>query len=159
LDHCLEKRQVPTDVQKFRLRDQDSEQKIMLGLNLEGSLTRAKVNARKLLKEWQIFCTPNLQGGWDIYKEIVEVNGGQCLVFKNRMKMTVKKRGQEDSQEEMQKLFLVSGTSAADKALWEDFREMASGADMEPVIVGSEWLLMVAMTQDTDVWRDDWRLG
>ncbi len=66
---------------------------------------------------------------------------------------------QEDDDGEKQKLFLASGSSKDCEDLWKGFRDMARGANMEPVIVGSEWLLSVVMTQDVNVWREEWRFG
>jgi hypothetical protein len=164
LDHCLEKKELPSPTQqaKFRLVDKDAEKKIMYGTTLKDALTRAKQNDKKLLKDWQVFCTPKVQGGWETFKDIVEVNGGKCLLFRDKMKMTVTRRGGADESQdgdEMQKLFLVSGESREDKKLWDGFREMAAIARMEPVIVGSEWLLVIAMAQDIDLWREEWILG
>jgi hypothetical protein len=164
LDHCLQNKSIPTgkELEKFRLQDLSGEQTYLYGLKLQDALDRASLNNRKLLKDWQIFVTPNIQGGIEIYKDAVETNGGKCFVFKDRMKVQVSKRGgRGDTQDEsqQQRLFLVSGGGKADASLWKGFKDMAQGANMVPVIASSEWLLNVVMAQDVDVWKDEWQFS
>lgn len=66
----------------YLLRDKTTEQR--LGINLQESLARAKVNRRQLLKGATIYCTQSVHGGVETYKAIVEANGGVCLPFKPR---------------------------------------------------------------------------
>jgi hypothetical protein len=164
LDHCLSKKQLPSDAEKVTLRlvDQDNEAKFLPKKgSLERSLKFARENKRKLLKEWQIFCTEKVAGSWETYKDIVEVNGGTFFLFTGKSKMSLKKNGarSKSQDDEWQQLFLVSGTRPEEKALWEKFRKMAKDNRMEPVIVETDWLLGVAMGQDTEVWNPKWRIS
>jgi RTT107 (Regulator of Ty1 Transposition protein 107)-like protein len=158
LDHVLEQKGIP-DFDDYLFNDKDGESK--LDVDIEASLSRAQENNRKLLKGWQIFCTERIAGGFDTYKAIIEANGGSCLLFKNKTNMSISKRmlnteipaaNQDDDEN---RLYLISGNSKEEVALWEPFKKMAEKANMEPMIVKKEWLLAVAMNQ-TIAWRDEW---
>lgn len=150
LDHCLENKEVP-DLDEYELVDEEGEAKI--GFELAESIELAKENKRRLLKGWQIFVTEKITGGFQTYKDIIEVNGGTCCMFKAKTNMGVAKNkldGQSDEE-----LFLVSGMSTEERKLWEPFKAMARKAEMVPRIVRSDWLLNVTMAQKIH-WDDDW---
>jgi hypothetical protein len=158
LDYCIKNKKVP-DPSKYLLDDRESEER--LGFRLEEALNLAENHKHKLLDTWQIFCTDQIKGGFDTFKTIVEANGGACLRYQGRTQMTVKKRkpadGESQNDEMRESLYLLSGESPAERALWPKFNQMAQKADMVPVITKSDWLLNAAMSQDI-TWDDKWEL-
>jgi hypothetical protein len=157
LDECLEKKEM-VDHEDFILQDDEGEEKN--DVSLEESLERARVNDRKLLKGWQIFCTEKIRGGFDTYKGVVEINGGACYLFKSKTNMKLSKplpsKNQQNDEDDMtNRLFLISGNSKAEMDLWPQFQGMAEKADMDPMIVKADWILAVAMNQRT-LWKSEW---
>ena len=176
LDACIKNDTVP-DLKKHALHDGDGEER--MGFKLLHGLERARSNGHALLKGWQIFCTEKVKGGFETYKEIVRANGGICTLWKGRTTLQVSRRsfahivtaadgvGGEGAEEHPaaksqgddkgDTLYLVSGTSKEEVALWGKFRMQASKADMLPVIAKTDWVLAVAMQQRI-VWQDQWEL-
>ena len=162
LDYCLKNKKVP-DPAKYPLHDRDTEER--LGIRLRDTLEQAEINNRHLLKGWQIFCTEQVVGGFDTFKAIVEANGGTCMLYRGRISMNVSKRSfnADDAAAESQgddkgdTLYLISGSTKPEIALWDKFRQMAEAADMVPVIAKSDWLLSVAMRHEIH-WDDKWEL-
>jgi hypothetical protein len=151
LDHCLTKKEVP-DVDDYILDDEAGEKSA--GINLEESIERAIKNKRKLLQGWQIFCTDKVPGGFDVFKDIIDTNGGICCLFRATTKMTVPKgklKGfvpTDSNARPEDELYLLSGTTMDEKKLWEPFRNMAKKAEMVPKIVKTEWCLNLALSQE-----------
>ncbi|KAI9713783.1 MAG: hypothetical protein M1820_000513 [Bogoriella megaspora] len=158
LDYCL-KHDSPPDAAKHALGN-DRDTKEQFGFFISHAVGRAKMNDRRLLRGWTIFCTEAVNGGFDTYKEIIYLNGGQCLLWKGRSSITVTRRkpgldAREESQnqggeEEEDVLYLLSGTAKGEKALWSKFRALAEKHDMRPRIVKPEWLLVCAMAQQIE---------
>jgi hypothetical protein len=161
LDYCIKNENVP-DPKKYLLNDRDAEER--MGFKLGDSLERAKKNNHKLLDTWQVYCTEQIKGGFDTFKQIVEANGGACSRYQGTVQVQVRKRKRSDGDVESQedevkeRLYLLSGETPAERALWPKFRQMAAKADMVPVITKSDWLLNLAMSQEI-TWDDKWSLG
>jgi hypothetical protein len=180
LDACIKNDTVP-DPKKHVLHDRDGEAR--MGFKLVHGLERARSNYHALLKGWQVFCTENVKGGFETYKAIVNANGGICTLWKGRTTLQVSRRSfthiatttatDNGSSDESAKehpatgsqgvdkgdtLYLVSGTSKEEVALWDKFRMQARKADMVPVIAKTDWVLAVAMQQRI-VWEEQWELG
>lgn len=184
LDACIKNDKVP-DPKKHTLRDRDGEAR--MGFKLMHGLERAQSNCHALLKGRQIFCTEKVKGGFETYKAIVNANGGICSLWKGRTTLQVSRRsfmhianataataavdddGSSDETAEDHPatesqgidkgdtLYLVSGTSKEEVALWDKFRVQARKADMLPVIAKTDWVLAVAMQQQM-VWEEQWEL-
>jgi hypothetical protein len=158
LDYCIKNKKVP-DPEKYFLNDRESEDR--MGFKLSESLGRAANHNHNLLDTWQIFCTEQIKGGFDTFKQIVEANGGACLRYQGRVQVHVRKRKPKDDEsqgeEQKESLHLLSGETPAERALWPKFRQMAAKADMIPVICKSDWLLNAAMSQAV-TWDDKWLL-
>jgi hypothetical protein len=178
LDACIKNDKVP-DPKKHALYDRNGEKR--MGFKLLHGLERARSNGHALLKGWQIFCTEKVKGGFETYKSIVNANGGICTLWRGRTTLQVSRRsfthiataaddsGSSDEATEEHAatasqgvdkgdtLYLVSGTSKEEVAMWEKFRVLARKADMLPVIVKTDWVLAVAMQQRI-VWEDQWEL-
>ncbi|KIV98694.1 uncharacterized protein PV09_09522 [Verruconis gallopava] len=156
LDYCIKNKKVP-DPEQYLLQDRETEDR--LGFRLADALERAEANKHKLLDTWQIFCTEQVRGGFETFKQIIEANGGACLRYQGRTQMQVRKRKDVESQEETKEtLYMLSGESPVERALWPKFRLMAEKADMIPVICKPDWLLNLAMSQEI-LWDDKWELG
>jgi hypothetical protein len=170
LDYCIKNRKVP-DLAKYPLEDRDTEER--LGINLQDSIEHAAQNRGQLLQGWQIFCTQDVNGGFDIYKAIIEANGGVAMLYKGRTAMKVTKRsfdaGNVDNAESQgddrsqgddigNRLYLISGDKKTEVELWDKFKQMAEAADMVPVVTRADWLLSVAMRHSIH-WDDKWKLA
>lgn len=161
LEYCFKHKEVP-DPTKYRLQDLEGEKR--LGMDLKVSLNQARQNKHHLLKDWQVFCTEGVAGGFSTYEAIVKANGGTCMLYKGRTAMNVSKRKFDDDdlaaesqgQDTGNTLYLLSNNSKPEMALWSKFREMAKAADMVPMIVRTDWLLSVAM-QNAIHWDDKWK--
>ena len=166
LDYCLKHNSPPATARHALGNDRDTKERF--GFHISQALDRAKMNNRHLLRGWTIFCTEAVKGGFDTYKEITQLNGGQCLLWKGRASVTVTKRkplpdaGDESQnqggEEEQDVLFLISGTSKEELGLWQKFRALAEKHDMRPRIVKPDWLLVCAMMQQVE-WRDEYELS
>jgi hypothetical protein len=136
---------LPTD--DFILIDKEREKK--LGLNLKKSLAKAKANNRKLLDGETVFCTSNVQGGFDTFKAIVEANGGECRLFRGSA------RGGLDTQVSSMEhgnsgdhSSVVLVTNEQDKNAWIPFVKMVEAKRHKASIYGTDWLLDLAMKQE-----------
>lgn len=152
LDYCLTNNKVPME-DLHALTDTETEEKY--GFRLHEALERARINKRRLLKGWQVFCTEGVPGGPDTMEEVVKANGGAFAVYKGRTGLTVGKRtvdpkdeaSENQREDEGDTLYLVSGCNPEEVSLWEKFRAMARKSNMRPRIVRTDWLLSVAMAQ------------
>jgi len=170
------KRLPPED---FELKDTESEQKF--DFNLALTLKRAKKNYAKggMLRDWLIFCTESVHGGWLAFKEVITANGGSCSVYKGRVTniARLKSRALRDArhasgegatkgalhiQDEVESeiddargdIFLISNEE--DKTSWDKFKKMATSEGYTPKIVSTEWIRRIACTQDPTEWDEDW---
>lgn len=163
LDYCIKHNKVPS-FSSYTLSDREGEEK--LNCNLLRSLERADRNAHHLLKGWQIFCTKDIAGGFDVYKDIIKTNGGECFLYTGRNAMTVSKRtfdkslpaAESQNDEKGDVLYLISGSKAQEMALWKKFRELAQKADMQAKIVQADWILGCTLNQEVR-WMPKWELG
>lgn len=149
IDACLENDEFLV-AEKFLLKDRDNEKK--LGVSLTLSHSRAIENRRQLLRGRTIYCVENLHGGFEIFKSIVEANGGQCLQYRGRPINVIPsaRAGSEASTTDddvQHEVYLLSGPASENKNLWSKFRAMAEHSRKSPRIVTSEWLLETAMCQ------------
>jgi len=150
------------------LQDHDNEGRF--GFKLADTLDRAKVNDHKLLRGWSIFVTRDIAGGFDTYKEIITINGGDAYMYQGRTGLTLPKRRLRDDpesgsesqhqggDEEYDYVYLVSGTTEPELKLWKAFRSLAEKQGLQTRIVKSDWLLSTAMSQQVR-WDDEWALS
>lgn len=164
LDYALKYNKLPPP-DKHLLQDRTFEKHHKF--QLSEALDRAQQNKHRLLKDWAIFCTQAVSGGFDTYKDIVEANGGKCLLWDGRTtKISASKRSinaeaeesQNQEEDEGDVLYLISEPKKSEFKLWEKFRELAKKHDMIPRIVKTEWLLFVAMAQFVH-WDPEWELN
>jgi hypothetical protein len=157
VDACLDKgRFLPTE--DFLLNDTEGEAR--LGLRLADALKRAKKNNRHLLAYETIYCTPNV---YDIYRAIIEANGGHCLIFRGSSRggagLNASKAngtaGTDDESDgrENDDMVLVSGETTMDKSLWTSFEKMAASKGRGARVIRTEWLLDVIMKQELN-WEE-----
>jgi hypothetical protein len=166
LDYALKNNKLPPP-EKHPLIDREGERQF--GFDLDEAIARAKQNKHRLLKDWAIFCTAAVMGGFDTFKGIIEANGGKCHLWAGRTtSVNPSKRSIDDSaanrdvsqnqeEDEGDVLYLISEPKASEKKLWEKFRDLAKKHDMIPRIVKTEWLLYVAMAQHVH-WNPEWEL-
>lgn len=134
------------------------------GYSLSDSLTRASRNQGSLLRHHIIYCTEDIHGGYDTYRAITEVNGGNCTLFRARGGAQVAL--QEGPKEETSSgksnssnvVYLLSGKTPADRKLWSKFRRMVKMNGKKPQIVCHDWLLQTALSQQ-DMSPEDYILG
>jgi hypothetical protein len=148
IDACLSSNKLP-DTSKYVLVDRDNEKRF--GVKLADAVKRAQKNKRALLAGTAVFATPSIPNGTDTYKSIVEANGGEFAVYNPNMKLAQREEG------EQVEVYLISGVTAAEKALWPKFRRMAEGCGHEARVVGTEWLLDTAMHQSL-LWKQSYLL-
>ncbi|KOS17383.1 BRCT-containing protein 1 [Escovopsis weberi] len=145
LDEVLEAGEL-LDVDDYVLRDQESEAK--WDMDLAKSVARAKAYKGKLLRGVPVYCTERCPNGPDSYRAIAEANGATFKLYRARSGTTIKPTtAEEDGNAPPEPVYLLSGTSADEKAVWARFRKMAEAGHMEPRVVMPEWLLDVAMAQ------------
>ena len=168
LDHALLHSSLDS-LSNYPLRDRDNEQK--LGIYLDDALKRAKDNNRKLLRGWTIYVSHKVNGGFDTYKDIVEINGGTAVPYRGRTGVQLPRRrlrqagdpgaGLESQNQggdvETDFVYLVSGTEEDEGKMWQTFRKMAQKQDLEARIVSPDWLLNLAMAQRVE-WDEKWEL-
>ncbi|KAF2276225.1 BRCT domain-containing protein [Westerdykella ornata] len=164
LDFALVNNKLPPP-EKHLLRNHDFE--TQHGFRLDEALERAKQNQKRLLRDWTIFCTEGVTGGYETFKEIIVANGGQCHLWKGRAtKVSAYKRtintsdkdvSQNQEEDEGDGLYLISEAKKSELPLWTKFRELAQKHDMIPRIVTTEWILFVAMAQYVH-WDEKWEL-
>lgn len=165
LDYALKNDKLPPP-EKYPIQDQDFED--THGINISEAIDRAKQNKHRLLKDWTIFCTDKVAGGFETYNEIIAANGGRCQKWQGRASNVTASKRQIDSQpkemsqnleeDEGDVLYLISEPQKSEFKLWEKFRELAKKHDMVPRIVRTEWLLYVAMAQKMH-WDEQWELS
>ncbi|KAK3069232.1 regulator of Ty1 Transposition [Teratosphaeriaceae sp. CCFEE 6253] len=146
---------------------QDRKTEHAMGFTLTESLSRAKINKRRLLRGWSIFVTKDIPGGFETYKEIIEVNGGEAYLYQGRTGLKIPKPGSrndpdaglesqhqgEDADHDF--VYLVSGASETEVKLWKTFRALAEKQGLRTRVVKSEWLLSAALSQQIG-WRSEW---
>lgn len=160
LDHALKENELQEEPDL--LEDTDNEERF--GFTLSDALERAKINDRKLFRGWTIYVTRDVPGGFDTYKEIVELNGGSAVVYAGRKGLELVKRVQDDDagpevehqggEDEFGCVYLVSGDSAQEKHMSKLFRELAANQGVEARVVKHDWLLNTAMSQEV-VWDEE----
>ncbi|KAI9827564.1 MAG: hypothetical protein M1832_004914 [Thelocarpon impressellum] len=161
VDACLAEDALQ-DAEDFILEDVETEAR--KGFKLQDVLSRAKANKRRLLDGIAIYCTPTIHGGFDTYRAIVDANGGRCLAFKARHSFVFPNSKDEDEDEKMdeaghlESVYLLSGETAEEKALWDKFARVAREHGKDPRIVQTEWLLDLAMSQELR-WEERYELG
>ncbi|KAI6903363.1 hypothetical protein KC355_g19275, partial [Hortaea werneckii] len=63
----------------------------------------------------------------------------------------------QGDEDELDCVYLVSGTTEAEKKLWKGFRSTAEKQELVPRIVRTDWLLNAAMSQRVR-WDAKWAL-
>ena len=144
LDRCLEANEL-LDPEDFPFEDPEGEEQYEL--DLRAVLERASSYRGRLLKGVAIWATNSVHGGFDVYRKIVEVNGGRCLLFQGRVG-AIRKGGYDSDDEEPkpEPAYLVCGED--DKVLADKFEEMARNAGWEPHVVRADWVLDAALKQE-----------
>lgn len=148
---CLSKDEFlsPND---YILRDSASESRF--GFTMTDSHAKAKANKNRLLHGHTIYCVEGIHGGFDVFKSIVEANGGRCALYRGRAGTMIPSRrsdsdaGHTGDESESETVHLISGIKREDVRLWPRFRQMAEGSRMSPKIVKADWLLDIAMSQE-----------
>jgi Regulator of Ty1 transposition protein 107 BRCT domain len=160
LTECLAKNEL-LDTDDFALVDKITEKKI--GFKLAAARERAASNKNKLLQGYRICCVETIRGGFDAFKSIVEANGGECTLFRGRVSMNDHRHRESssdssDSETEhsmKDDVFLVSGDEPEHKKLWPRFRQMVLEVGRTPHVVGVNWLLDIAMSQEIR-WKEEY---
>ncbi|KAF1837609.1 hypothetical protein BDW02DRAFT_543706 [Decorospora gaudefroyi] len=165
LDYALKNNKLPP-TEKHLLEARDFEE--ANNFHFSEALVRAKQNKHRLLKDWTIFCTEKVAGGFETYRDIIEANGGKCTLWKGRTTtVTASKRkrnpadqdvSQNQIEDEGDVLYLISDADKKEFTNWSKFRDLAAKHDMVPRIVKTEWLLSVAMAQYVH-WNPEWELS
>ena len=112
------------------------------------AVKRAKANKGQLLKSQTIYITQDVKGGPDTYRDIIEINGGKCVIFKGRatsLSATIQDR--KEMSELDSHVYLISGDSKAEEVLWPKFREQAEGTKRKARVVRTDWMLDLALSQ------------
>jgi len=166
LDDALKHGKLPPP-EKHPLHDPDFEKQH--GFKMGEAIERARKNKGRLLKNWAIFCTEAIQGGYDTFRSITVANGGACHLWKgSKNAISVSKRtidtsmhnaevSQNQEEDEVDVLYLISESKKSEVPLWKKFRDLAAKHNMVPRIVRTEWLLFVAMAQYIH-WDPAWEL-
>ncbi|KAI9651687.1 MAG: hypothetical protein M1831_000533 [Alyxoria varia] len=128
------------------------------GVNIQTALANSLENKHKggLFKGWTIYFTERDRVRLDSMAKVVKRNRGGCIPYHGR---ATKPPTRASLKEEGARLFLVSSSSKEDKALWPKFREMALQAGYQPLIKQPDWLMNVALTQDLQLWEDEYGLS
>lgn len=160
VDACLSENKA-MDPQDFPLTDADGEKR--QGSTLATAIARAKDNKGKMLRGYTIYVTEAVHGGFDTYKSIVEMNGGKCMLYRARAGSTIRV-GLDDEPEasesgQPQHIYLISGATPEEGKLWPRFRQMVEGIGKTPMIVRTDWMLYMCLTQDRDRWFDAYELS
>ncbi|KAK4190739.1 BRCT-containing protein 1 [Podospora australis] len=146
IDACLETGKRP-DYKDYLLVDEENEEKF--GIKIGTAVGRARANRGRLLWGIPIYCTADIKNGVENFKAIADANGAIFKVYRARSGTTIKPTSaEEDGGADPDPVYLLSGTTAAEKNLWPKFEEMAIKGHMEPRIVTGDWLLDVAMKQE-----------
>ncbi|KAI1004062.1 hypothetical protein K3495_g4153 [Podosphaera aphanis] len=152
IDACLKEKEIPS-VDDYLLNDLENEKKF--GVKLKDALSRARANKYGLLRRIPIYCTDSVPNQPETYKDIVEANGGTFGIYRGRP--TIKKAKSKEDDGPAEPVYLISGTSKAEKDLWPKFAKMARTGNMIPRIVETEWLLDTAMAQQ-EKWDEKYLL-
>ncbi|KAK4199748.1 hypothetical protein QBC40DRAFT_281384 [Triangularia verruculosa] len=158
LDACLETNKRP-DVEDHLLVDEENEKKF--NIDLGTAVGRARANKGKLLWNVPIYCTADIKNGVDNFKAIAEANGAIFKIYRARSGTTIKPTtAEEDGGAAPDPVYLLSGTTDGERALWPKFEEMAIRGHCEPRVVNGDWLLDVAMRQELTfdrkyLWKGD----
>ena len=150
------------EAENYLLQDVEGENR--MGLKLGDSLARAKVNKGQLLQGYSIYCTENIQGGFETYKAIAEVNGGKCLLYRARAGSTATLRAGPYEDTESPEVggpgyvYLISGTTSDEAKLWPKFQQAMEGMGMKPLVVRHDWILDLALSQKHQ-WREVYPLS
>jgi len=126
-------------------------------------LARAKKNHHSggMLKGSRLYCTANVRGKPEVFKAIVEANGGEAVQW-NGTKAQIPQREENDEEDQEEEddapfgprdLYLIS--EEADKSQWKKFVKHAKGQGFKPHVMKTEWLLIIAGLQDLNVSRED----
>ncbi|KAG0160012.1 hypothetical protein PDIDSM_7539 [Penicillium digitatum] len=151
---CLKKEEL-LDPSDFPLEDKEAEKKYNFDLS---SVTKnAKKNKNKMLQGYRIYCVEDIRGGFDAFKSIVETNGGECMLFRGRLAIANHSRREESDEESeaeddnpaSKDVFLLSSAGANHGRVWPRFRQLAFDIKKTPRIVRVDWLLDMAMSQET----------
>lgn len=161
VDQCLaENKRLPPE--NFELNDVEGEKRH--GFKLSDSTMRAKENKGRLLKNYTIYCTEAIHGGFDTYKSIIEANGGRCLPFRARASSIVPVRGggldgneDEEMPDSPEYMYLLSGVTYEEVKLWVKFRQIAQGKGMTPRVVRTDWVIDSALSQRIG-WNETYEL-
>nr|POE47752.1 brct-containing protein 1 [Quercus suber] len=132
------------------LHDREAEEKY--GFKLTDSLKRAEKNQHQLLREWHIFVTKAIAGGFETYKDIIEVNGGSPYLWSGRTGVTMHEGVDGDEH-----AYLVCGETPDEVKLIKQFRDQAIKAHLKPRVLSSNWLLNLAMSQEV-MFQPAWEL-
>ncbi|KAL8919998.1 MAG: hypothetical protein Q9172_004692 [Xanthocarpia lactea] len=161
VDDCLAKEEW-REPEDYLLNDPAGEQR--LGFKLSEAVSRAKNHRGQLLRGMPIYCTETVKGGFDVYKAIIEANGGKCLLYRARAGSVAGSRagGQDEDVDAMdtdepEYLYLITGNTPVEMALWPKFRQMVQGTGKLPRIVQTDWLLNSALRQELH-WEDVYEL-
>ena len=160
VDDCLSQNN-RLEPETYLLQDTEGEKR--MACTLSDSLARAKVNKGQLLRGYSVYCTENIHGGFETYKSIVEHNGGKCLMYRARAGSTATLRAGLDEDSDSSEagtpgyVYLISDTTPEEAKLWPRFRQMIAGMGKNPLIVNSEWVVDVALSQKHQ-WRDKYAL-
>ena len=163
VDKCLESSKRP-DPDKFLLHDEEGEYR--LRCSLSETRSRALENKGQLLKGYHIFCTEHPAGNYDIYKNICEANGGNCILFKGRQSLklasTAPRSDSDTSNGEeassagaKENVYLISTGDPEDKKLWPKFNTMVIDGGKTPRIVKIDWITDALLRQRVD-WADEY---
>jgi hypothetical protein len=165
LEYALKNHKLPP-AEKHLLQDKNYEQQH--GFKLQEALERARQNKKRLLRDWTIFCTDDVPGGYDTFKGIITANGGTCQKWAGRptgiraVKRTIDESvgdiSQNQEEDEGDVLYLISSDKPKNPSLWKKFRELAEKNDMVPRIVTTQWILFVVMAQYIHC-DPQWELG
>ncbi|KAL2162029.1 hypothetical protein VTH06DRAFT_7814 [Thermothelomyces fergusii] len=143
---CIETGKRPP-IQDHLLVDKANEARF--GVTIEKAVRRARANRGRLLWGVPIYCTAEIPNGVEAYKNIAEANGAIFKVYRARSGSTIRPTTEEeDGGAEPDPVYLLTGSSPAERQLWPRFQEMAHRGHMEPRIVMADWLLDVAMRQE-----------
>ncbi|KAL8785221.1 MAG: hypothetical protein Q9213_003490 [Squamulea squamosa] len=152
VDDCLAKDEW-REPEDYILNDPIGEQRV--GFKLSEAVSRARTYRGQLLRGMPIYCTETVKGGFDVFKAIIEANGGKCLLYKGRASSIAAWRtnGQDEDPDAMdtdepEYLYLLSGSTPAEMVLWSKFRQMVRGMGKLPRIVQTDWLLNSALRQE-----------
>ena len=151
VDQCLA-RNMLLQPEDYPLKDEEGERQYRM--KLPEALKRARSNQGRLLDHQSIYVTESVRGGFDIYKAIVEANGGTCILFKGRAGLLL---SADDDSHKRVDVYLISGSTASEAKLWPKFLKMANQAGRAGRIVKNDWLLDIALSQEIR-WDDDYTI-